>query len=290
MQQPAAAVKMEAPKLEVKTQTPTKSPKAAEEAKGISPTISSTKTPTRKLSMSPKKIASHLMGEDTEKEHANIYTNSPVVKATVYSHEDVELENSDKMVTLYVLDLENQDKKNWIVYRRYTEFLSLYEAIKNRTPELRDFKFPNKSTFNTMQSFTKERRVSGFDELVKILLSLAVMPQEFYDFIEPTEDDLANQKKDRVHDHHLKNRRLVPDEQEEEAAPKEGKEAFLSFSAFSLPLAGGVSLVYAFWPWPSSPTSPGRDMYGVSAAADLSWLVFGSSSSLQDTPSFVLKR
>ena len=58
-------------------------------------------------------------------------------------------------------------------------------AIKNKFPF---YKFPNKSLFHNSAKFTKERRVRGFDELLKILLELtprtrSILP-ELKDFLE----------------------------------------------------------------------------------------------------------
>mmetsp|Transcript_19048 Transcript_19048/g.25106 ORF Transcript_19048/g.25106 Transcript_19048/m.25106 type:complete len:261 (-) Transcript_19048:390-1172(-) len=195
-------------------------------------------------STSPKSI-----NASDPKEAASLYTSSPIVKASVPKYEDIEGDDNKK-ITLYILELENRAGTKWIVYRRYSEFRNTYEAIRDRVSELKDFRFPNKSKFNTHADWTKERRVSGFDEYVKILVSLVEIPKEFYDFVEPTADDLDNQKQGVKHDHHsLEPRRRMETEDgedgEEEEQPPDQKVSFRAFSAYGIPLAIFVSVLYS---------------------------------------------
>lgn len=46
------------------------------------------------------------------------------------------------------------------------------------------YKFPNKSIFHNNSQFTKERRLMGFDELVKRLLKVEAHSVEFHSFLE----------------------------------------------------------------------------------------------------------
>lgn len=52
--------------------------------------------------------------------------------------------------------------------KRYSDFKTLYSEAKNIIPN--DYKFPNKSIFSNSAQFTKERRIRGFDELIKHLM------------------------------------------------------------------------------------------------------------------------
>jgi len=56
----------------------------------------------------------------------------------------------------------------YMLGKRYSDFKELYLATKDIIPY--DYKFPNKSIFNNNAQFTKERRIRGFDELIKHLL------------------------------------------------------------------------------------------------------------------------
>jgi hypothetical protein len=56
------------------------------------------------------------------------------------------------------------------VEKRYSDFKMLFTNLRDILPV--DYKFPNKSIFNNNSSFTKERRVRGFDELLSLLLQM----------------------------------------------------------------------------------------------------------------------
>lgn len=66
-----------------------------------------------------------------------------------------------------------------------TDFLILYNQVRNdHEDELATFKFPNKSMFNTFSQFTKVRRREGFDELLRILITINPLPQLVSEFLE----------------------------------------------------------------------------------------------------------
>ena len=46
------------------------------------------------------------------------------------------------------------------------------------------YKFPNKSMFNTFSQFTKVRRREGFDELLKLLITINPLPKNVSEFLE----------------------------------------------------------------------------------------------------------
>ena len=69
--------------------------------------------------------------------------NTPTEKYTAY--------------VVYVNDIINRTQ--WKLYKRYSDFLVLYENLRgNQVEELSGFRFPNKSMFNTFSQFTKVRR------------------------------------------------------------------------------------------------------------------------------------
>jgi len=101
-----------------------------------------------------------------------------------------EYEDTDDLdgspVTLYLLKISFSGDNNKVSYtlrKRYSEFSKLYNSLRTKFAKLDDYRFPNKSMFNTQSNFTKERRRQGFDELVKLLLQL--MPEsEISEFFE----------------------------------------------------------------------------------------------------------
>lgn len=58
------------------------------------------------------------------------------------------------------------------------------------------YKFPNKSVFNTFSQHTKERRRSGFEDFLKLVMGFDPLPPEMEDFLE-LEDHLTGSAKDR---------------------------------------------------------------------------------------------
>ena len=66
-----------------------------------------------------------------------------------------------------------------------TDFLFLYNQVKlDHEDKLGTYRFPNKSMFNTFSHFTKVRRRDGFDELLKVLITINPLPQSVADFLE----------------------------------------------------------------------------------------------------------
>jgi hypothetical protein len=63
-------------------------------------------------------------------------------------------------------------------------FNHLYRSLKDRYPQIGQYKFPNKSVFHTFSQFTKERRRSGFEEFLNLVMSLRPIPPEMEDFLE----------------------------------------------------------------------------------------------------------
>lgn len=102
------------------------------------------------------------------------------------------------MATFYLIFFNSE--KNF-VKKRYTHFLELYETLKHRIDVLQsgEYRFPNKSIFNTSAKFTKERRKKGFDELLRIIVAHPECEQELLEFLEiPYQFDDSNEHLSRV--------------------------------------------------------------------------------------------
>jgi hypothetical protein len=72
----------------------------------------------------------------------------------------------------------------------------LHTALKDHFPQIEQYKFPNKSMFNTFSQHTKERRRSGFEDFLKIVIAIDPLPAEMEDFLE-LEDHMSSAGKDR---------------------------------------------------------------------------------------------
>mmetsp|Transcript_10200 Transcript_10200/g.15411 ORF Transcript_10200/g.15411 Transcript_10200/m.15411 type:complete len:269 (-) Transcript_10200:233-1039(-) len=121
------------------------------------------------------------------------YTSSKIIKCDVPEWKDLEVEMPNKeikKVTLYVARLGNDIGKEWTIYRRYTEFLNVHEKIRHKyNKSLQEFRFPNKSKFNTHAHFTKVRRKDGFQDWLRLLVTMNPVPTEVLNFLEPIPDD-----------------------------------------------------------------------------------------------------
>ena len=88
-------------------------------------------------------------------------------------------------------------KQSYILSKRYSDFSSLYISLKDLLPLT--YKFPNKSIFNNNSQFTKDRRLRGFDELLKRLLKVDPKGTELQSFLEiPDRLSLFNSIKDET--------------------------------------------------------------------------------------------
>lgn len=89
------------------------------------------------------------------------------------------------LVTYYVVLIEYPPHNlRYSLYKRYSSFGILYDVLKSQYRTIEDFRFPNKSMFNTHANFTKERRRQGFDDFLKIVAKLHPMPPEVEEFLE----------------------------------------------------------------------------------------------------------
>lgn len=94
------------------------------------------------------------------------------LQANVVDYEDV-ANAAGETLTKYVVRVKYINA-SYDIYKRYSEFKTLYEILKDLVPP--DYRFPNKSMFHNNAQATKDRRVRGFDELLQILLSRQPVP------------------------------------------------------------------------------------------------------------------
>lgn len=92
--------------------------------------------------------------------------------ASVIDHQDV-TNASGELITKYLVEVKYHNA-SYTISKRYSEFKTLYEILKDLIPL--DYKFPNKSMFHNNAQATKERRIRGFDQLMQILLSRKPVP------------------------------------------------------------------------------------------------------------------
>lgn len=99
------------------------------------------------------------------------------------------LDDSSSIVTQYVINvsLGNPVHSSYHIRKRYSEFAELQSKLKELSPKIENFKFPHKSMFNTHSQFTKERRRQGFDEFLKLVLTLTPFPKQAEIFLELNE-------------------------------------------------------------------------------------------------------
>lgn len=101
------------------------------------------------------------------------------------THYEDEVLTQGEVITKYIIRVKH-DKNSYIIKKRYSDFADLFFALKDLVPEY--YRFPNKSVFNNNAQFTKERRVKGFDELLKLLCGQAILPQQLLTFLEIDEN------------------------------------------------------------------------------------------------------
>ncbi len=85
-------------------------------------------------------------------------------------------------ITVYIVNVKYSFKSSYSLPKRYSDFSDLYNAMKDLLPS--NYKFPNKSIFSTTAQFTKERRIKGFDEMLKTLIKLDPFPVALQKFLE----------------------------------------------------------------------------------------------------------
>ena len=79
----------------------------------------------------------------------------------------------------------------WTLNKRYSDFESLYHALlagKHYQKSLEAYNFPRKYTLNSKSDFTKVRRKNEFDDFMKILVEVEVLPSIVEDFLDIKEE------------------------------------------------------------------------------------------------------
>lgn len=122
---------------------------------------------------------------------------------TVPKHVEIEeTPGQTSTYTAYVVNVKHRESQTqWTICKRYKEFSDLYVTLTNLDvceDELTNYKFPNKSIWNTQSDFTKQRRKKGFEELLRIVSSVDPMPrcvQEFLDVDTHMRKERLNSKK-----------------------------------------------------------------------------------------------
>lgn len=100
---------------------------------------------------------------------------------SVTHYDDITTPTGD-IITMYMVFVQLPNRNSFCLAKRYSDFSNLYNAVKDYIPA--DYKFPNKSLFHNNAQFTKERRIRGFDELVKYLCKFLPFNPDFQAFIE----------------------------------------------------------------------------------------------------------
>jgi hypothetical protein len=101
---------------------------------------------------------------------------------TLTHYEDSGNNSSGEIVTVYWVNVQYSTHKSYSLSKRYSDFATLYQILKDYLPN--DYKFPNKSLFHNNAQFTKERRMKGFDELLKYLSRHVPLNPDFQAFLE----------------------------------------------------------------------------------------------------------
>jgi hypothetical protein len=101
---------------------------------------------------------------------------------TLTHYEDSGNNSSGEIVTVYWVNVQYSTHKSYSLSKRYSDFATLYQVLKDYLPN--DYKFPNKSLFHNNAQFTKERRMKGFDELLKYLSRHVPLNPDFQAFLE----------------------------------------------------------------------------------------------------------
>jgi hypothetical protein len=84
--------------------------------------------------------------------------------------------------TIYEIVVRCKGRK-WILHKRYSDFVALRESVKGLDQCINKFDFPHKSKFNTFSKWTKERRRTGFEDFMMLLLGSAARPREVDQFL-----------------------------------------------------------------------------------------------------------
>ena len=106
------------------------------------------------------------------------------IKVSCFKYEDDE-DDYGQLVVMYVILVEDVDTgAKHILHKRYSDFLELFTNLRELSPDIDRYKFPNKSLFNNRSQFTLERRLEGFNDFLQIVIEMKPLPEQAQDFLE----------------------------------------------------------------------------------------------------------
>lgn len=107
-----------------------------------------------------------------------------MIKVSCFKYEDEE-DDQGQLIVMYVILVESiVTKKKHILHKRYSDFLELFNSIRELSNDIDKFRFPNKSLFNNRSQFTLERRLEGFNDLLQLAIALKPTPKVLAMFLE----------------------------------------------------------------------------------------------------------
>ena len=134
-----------------------------------------------------------------------------MIKVSCFKYEDDE-DDYGQLVVMYVILVEDaRTESKHILHKRYSDFLELFTILRELSPEIDRYRFPNKSLFNNRSQFTLERRLEGFNDFLQIAVAMKPLPVQFELFLELKEllNDSINNERDQIekfnsgnHDNH----------------------------------------------------------------------------------------
>ena len=106
------------------------------------------------------------------------------IKVSCFKYEDDE-DDYGQLVVMYVILVEDVvTGAKHILHKRYSDFLELFTNLRELSPEIDRYKFPNKSLFNNRSQFTLERRLEGFNDFLQIVIEMKPLPEQAQEFLE----------------------------------------------------------------------------------------------------------
>lgn len=115
---------------------------------------------------------------------SSLSTNGRKIKVSCFKYEDDE-DDYGQLVVMYVILVEDVDTgAKHILHKRYSDFLELFTNLRELSPEIDRYRFPNKSLFNNRSQFTLERRLEGFNDFLQIAIEMKPLPDQFEEFLE----------------------------------------------------------------------------------------------------------
>jgi hypothetical protein len=101
---------------------------------------------------------------------------------SITHYDDIIAQGTGEIITMYMVCVQYSSRSSYMLGKRYSDFSTLHAFVKDYLPS--DYKFPNKSLFHNNAQFTKERRIRGFDELLKFCSKHLPLNPDFQAFLE----------------------------------------------------------------------------------------------------------